>query len=502
MWGRLAVAVSGLALITISIGGASAAPLSSAHPAPSRAAMAAPRVTLSPASGPPTTTVSVSGTGFGAYEGVDLYFGTRDLALAGTSRTGRFGPVSITIPVSANPGKYWISAEGRRTRLFTQTPFTVNTNWDQFRFSGKHSGFNPYENVLSPATVPRIDKNWSFATQNEVITSPAVVNGVVYAGSYDGRLYALNASTGAKRWKFNTGGSIYSSPAVANGLVYVGANNTHKVYALNASTGAERWAFTTGGPNSTPAVANGVVYVSSADHKLYALNASTGKKLWSFTTGRAVGSCPAVADGVVYVSADKLYALNASTGTEMWSLSPGGLSSPAVADGVVYAGSAGKVYARNTAGDTLWTFNTGSIFNFVDSSPAVADAVVYIGVDVYHAYNYSGAVYALNAWTGAELWSFTIPYEGFDSSPAVANGVVYIGSEDGRLYALNASTGAELWSFATGAVVLSSPAVANGMVYVGSNNSVYAFGLSGGLTAPPRPRPGSLHPDYDLREQR
>ena len=36
------------------------------------------------------------------------------------------------------------------------------------------------------------------------------------------------------------------------------------------------------------------------------------------------------------------------------------------------------------------------------------------------------------------------------SSPAVANGVVYIGSGDGNVYALNASTGAKLWSYATG----------------------------------------------------
>jgi hypothetical protein len=83
MWRRLAVAVSGLALVAISAGGASAAPLSSAHLAPSVAATAAPRVALTPASGPPTTTVTVSGTGFAPYEGVDLYFDTTDLALAG-----------------------------------------------------------------------------------------------------------------------------------------------------------------------------------------------------------------------------------------------------------------------------------------------------------------------------------------------------------------------------------------------------------------------------------
>ena len=54
------------------------------------------------------------------------------------------------------------------------------------------------------------------------------------------------------------------------------------------------------------------------------------------------------------------------------------------------------------------------------------------------------------------------------SSPAVANGVVYFGSDD-NVYALNASTGAKLWSYATEAVD-SSPAVANGVVYFGSDD--------------------------------
>ena len=65
------------------------------------------------------------------------------------------------------------------------------------------------------------------------------------------------------------------------------------------------------------------------------------------------------------------------------------------------------------------------------------------------------------------------------SSPAVANGVVYVGSLDNNVYALNASTGAKLWSYTTGGpIYYSSPAVANGMVYVGSlDGKVYAFGL-------------------------
>ena len=82
-------------------------------------------------------------------------------------------------------------------------------------------------------------------TGNYVDSSPAVANGVVYVGSDDRNVYALNASTGAKLWSYTTGDIVYSSPAVANGVVYVGSYDDN-VYALNALTGAKLWSFTTG----------------------------------------------------------------------------------------------------------------------------------------------------------------------------------------------------------------------------------------------------------------
>ena len=88
-----------------------------------------------------------------------------------------------------------------------------------------------------------------------------MVNGVVYEGSYDDNLYAVNASTGKKLWAFKSGNKIYDSPAVANRVVYVGSGGLDdSLYALNAATGKKLWSFTTGGEvYSSPAVVNGVM---------------------------------------------------------------------------------------------------------------------------------------------------------------------------------------------------------------------------------------------------
>jgi len=145
-------------------------------------------------------------------------------------------------------------------------------------------------------------------------------------------------------------------------------------------------------------------------------------------------------------------------------------SSPAVVDGVVYVGpDNGSVYALNAdTGDQLWSYNTGVQFD----SPAVANGVVYVGSS-------NGNLYALNASTGAKLWSYATGDQVY-SSPAVANGVVYFGSFDHNVYALNATTGVKLWSYDTGGQIDSSPAVANGVVYIGSSVNLYALNAGTG----------------------
>ncbi len=149
---------------------------------------------------------------------------------------------------------------------------------------------------------------WKFDTGAAVRSSPAVSNGVVYIGSADGHLYAVDANTGQERWKFKTGKAVYSSPAIAGGVVYVGSADG-RVYAVDADNGQERWKFKTGkavpsprngaidwelhkGVFSSPAVAGGTVYFGAADGHLYAVDANTGQETWRFKTGKGVYSSP------------------------------------------------------------------------------------------------------------------------------------------------------------------------------------------------------------------
>jgi len=132
-------------------------------------------------------------------------------------------------------------------------------------------------------------------------------------------------------------------------------------------------------------------------------------------------------------------------------------------------GGAGTVYKLTPNSGGGWSFETLNSFSGKDGN-APYDGVVYVGANF-------GTLYALDATSGAQLWSAHLIHYG--NSPAVANGVVYVTSNQ-ELYALNARTGAKLWVYKNNPVsdFLVYPAVSNGMLYVG-DSSYYqlAFGL-------------------------
>ena len=83
-----------------------------------------------------------------------------------------------------------------------------SNNWSEFHRPNMQR-WNPCEKVLNVNNVGNLGLKWSYTTGSEVYSSPAVANGVVYVGSDDNNVYALNASTGAKLWSYATGGSVW-----------------------------------------------------------------------------------------------------------------------------------------------------------------------------------------------------------------------------------------------------------------------------------------------------
>jgi outer membrane protein assembly factor BamB len=411
--------------------------------------------------------------------GTAASFGTgRPRAL--TIAIGLVALAILTTPLIGPP------AEASGSRAPTNSP-TAWADWAQFHRSVDRTGVNPGEVTLDPSNVNLLEVTWKFQTGAKVSSAPAVVNGVVFFGSADHQMRAVDADTGALVWSRDMGGEVFSSPAVVNGRVYVGSNDQH-VYALNAADGSVVWSSLLGGKpfDSSPLVVNGMMYIGARDGFFYALDAGTGAIAWKYRTWKPWESA-VYANGAVYVGSDqsKVFAFDALTGALNWTADTGGRvrSTPSISNGVLYVGADDyRTYAFDAATGALkWKSEVFPNLGIVRSSPAVANGLVY--VDTGETVPMGGHTYALDADTGAVVWSH-IMGDYATSSPAVANGVVYTGSFDYTIYAFDALTGEKLWNSSVTAMhggIESSIAVVGGSLFVGSNDgNLYAFGLSQG----------------------
>jgi len=70
---------------------------------------------------------------------------------------------------------------------------------------------------------------WSIVRPDGISASPAVgPDGTVYAGCYDGKLYAVNPVSGSIRWQYDAGSFIVSSPSIGpDGTAYFGAGTLY-----------------------------------------------------------------------------------------------------------------------------------------------------------------------------------------------------------------------------------------------------------------------------------
>jgi polyvinyl alcohol dehydrogenase (cytochrome) len=319
--------------------------------------------------------------------------------------------------------------------------------------------------------------------------------------TFRGAVVALDATTGTILWKryvvpsnngggdsnkpgYYSGGAVWgSSPVVdpATGMLYVTTGNNYS---------------TPSGVCSKPGQA-GCTRPAAGDHydSILGLSLSTGAIDWSYRTEEgdtSSGACtticgpdydfgsmpnlitttnPATHKTEHLVGAGQksgyYWALTPSTGKLVWKtkIGPGGSGG-----GIEWGCATGASRVYCAEGDT-----NGKPYKIGGSGPAAGQQVT------------SGSWAALDAATGKMLWQTPdpqmVPDTGFVST---ANGVVYADSnapKGASMYALNASTGAILWTFASGGSVRSGAAIVGKQIYWGTgyrngnDDQIYAFAL-------------------------
>jgi len=315
---------------------------------------------------------------------------------------------------------------------------------------------------------------WTFPTGNAINANPGAANGVVYVGSTDNNLYAISTATGHQAWSLSTG-SVTAAPQAVGDVVCLSTSEGH-FYALHAASGKRAWDLDTSLPavyKRTWATYGASVILPAATTPMRAYEAATGTRGVTFTTREPYVMKLSVAGGVLYAldALGILYAFHAATGAEIWhkplfSSNDLPVMGFTVGGGRIFMGTqAGALYAIAAgSGRVLWTYHPG---NGIDSDQAFAGGLVYVKDN-------AGTLHAVGA-SGKQVWARSATATGL-YGPAVANGRVYYSTTLG-IQALDAKSGAPVWSFAAGdAGFLTTPAVANGLVFAGSSNdSLYAI---------------------------
>ena len=173
-------------------------------------------------------------------------------------------------------------------------------------------------------------KAWEFVIGTSICQNPVVHTNALIFGGQDGKIYALDCTTGKLIWSrdfsvnYSNKGASSTSPVTYQNLVIVNNGNSG-YYGLNAATGATVWNYNPGTPNtSSPAIGNDKMYFAVDDYpdsKAVALLAATGQLVWErmLPTGKAWPS-PIFAKNRLYfgnnlTSGYGTLVLNAGTGT-------------------------------------------------------------------------------------------------------------------------------------------------------------------------------------------
>ena len=351
------------------------------------------------------------------------------------------GPGSqITPPQSAtsDDNEIPIGVVSGRTRTGEERAAPIEPN---VPFSMMGGGPRHHHRTRVPGPKQTPEEIGRFHCGGRIAGAPVIgPDGTIYVGAVDGTFNALDRHA-KLRWSYICDAPIFSTAAVSQtGKVFIGCDDdTLLAFSID---GTLRWTYRMKQDvDSAPVIADdGTVFVGGSG--LHALDGD-GKKRFKVWLGGHVTASPAVRPdgGIAVGSHDHRFYTVLPDGTVSGVFdTKGPIHGPAAAltnNDVVFGSDDGHIYRLAGTGGLRWKLKT--------AGPVRAGFAVTEDEKRLFAASMDGAVYALNAETGAVVWK-TETGRGIKASPMLdSEGMLYVGSRDHHMYALNAADGEIVW---------------------------------------------------------
>lgn len=356
-------------------------------------------------------------------------------------------------------------------------------NWTEYQESDPWSVYRGDEQLTGSRDVS-LSENlkvlWTMELEDHIISSPIVVNNILYGTSNSGSVFAIFTPEQKIKWKIQIEDSFEASPLYVNGYLYAGTLSG-LFLKINAENGEIIWqidleARISGSANSLPGskdkvylgVYSGILYEISVQDGLFTERAQAKSYINGTPSLRGkntlqFGAC----DGILYkVKID-------SKKTEISGLQIGDyIAGSPVSNGdfTITAAYSGVITClrNDEKQNKIWEWENPSRMPFT-SSPAVFENTMVIG-------DKQGVVYGFDIPSGNILWEFRTG-DSIEGSALILKDKVYIGSVDGYFYILDIESGKEIQSFLVNGSIFTSPAFYSNRIYfITDNGFVYCLG--------------------------
>lgn len=328
-----------------------------------------------------------------------------------------------------------------------------------------------YRQRTFEASLPRRPR-WSFSTNGAIVGKPAVDAGVLFVGSRDATIYAIDPTETTELWrtKLSSLADVETDLTQKDDVLYLGAND-RRLYALDKKDGSVKWrAAAVGFVKRSPLLRGSVGFFGCSKGQLYAVNLADGSRRWQRSIGAALVLSPAWINGslVVVNQRGDILTIDPRDGSLRASVALGvpALSASISSDHWLVGTDDGRILSVHpTKGTVTWEFVAKRAMR---GAPVVDGDVAYVGGE-------DGVLRKLALDTGDVVASF--PVKGMiRSAPVVREDGVYFGASDHYLYCLDKETLSLRWRGQCGGAIVSTPFEAYGALYVGcADHKLYCF---------------------------